>query len=200
LRFFLEYAEDTRFLLRVMTLIVCVESAVIMILGFMAVRQRIVYINPSQVIGTAYVGHVPDEAAGYFALSFLSFFGNVNKYSALEQYKSAYLLMSPQLQSLMKTTLEKEIDEITRSDISIQITPTAPPKITGDGASFTIVVDAVRRSFVYGQEAKNETLRYTIKCQKARTRRSNPFGLEVTSYDSQVVSTGVVSASAGNKQ
>jgi len=187
--FFLEYAEDNRFLLKILTIIVCIESLVIMALGFLAVKQRIVYINPSQVIGSTYVGYVPDEAVAHFGMAFISFFGNVNQYSVNEQFKSAYLLMSPRLQSAMKRTLESEMAEIKKSDMSIQTTP-MDLKMKGDGQTFVLTVEVARMSFVHGQETKREKLVYTIKCQKAATRKSNPFGLEVTSYDNEIIAAG----------
>ena len=187
--FFLEYGEDSRFLIRILTIIVTIESVVIMALGFLAVKQRIIYINPSEVVGSTYVGYVPDEMVTFFGTTFVYFLGNVNQYSVTEQYKSAYLLMSPKLQSAMKRTLEGDIAEITKSDMSIQTTPT-DCKVKGDGQTFTLIVEATRLSFVYGQETKRERLIYNIRCQKAVTRKSNPFGLEVTSYDNQVIAAG----------
>jgi hypothetical protein len=196
--FFLEYAEDNRFLLKILTIIVSVESVVIMGLGFFAVKQRIVYINPSHVIGSTHVGYVPDEAVAHFGMAFLSFVGNVNQYSVNEQYKSAYLLMSPKLQSAMKRTLESEMAEIRKSDMSIQTTPT-DLKVKGDGETFTLTIETARLSFVYGQEAKREKLVYTINCRKAGTRKSNPFGLEVTSYDNAVIAAGNNIAVSGQR-
>ena len=186
---FVGYGEDARFTIRLLTLLVAVESLVIMALGFFAVRQRIIYVNPSNVIGSAYVGYVPEEAAGYFGLSFISFLGNVNQYSVKDQYQTAYLLMSPKLASAMKRTLESDMSEIQKSDMSIQTTP-LDVKVTGDGETFSIEIEATRMSYVYGQETKREKLRYTLRCQKAPTRKWNPFGLEVTSYDNEVVASG----------
>ncbi|MDA8103762.1 MAG: TraE/TraK family type IV conjugative transfer system protein [Nitrospiraceae bacterium] len=187
--FFLEYGEDSRFLIKILALIVTIESIVIMGLGFLAVKQRIIYINPSQVVGSTYVGYVPEEMVTLFGTTFVYFLGNANQYSVGEQYKSAYLLMSPKLQSAMKRTLEGDIAEITKSDMSIQTIPT-DCKVKGDGQTFTLIIEAARLSFVYGQETKREKLLYNIRCQKAATRKSNPFGLEVTAYDNQVVAIG----------
>jgi hypothetical protein len=150
------------------------------------------------VIGSAYVGYVPQEAAGYFGLSFISSLGNVNQYSVKEQYQTAYLLMSPRLASAMKRTLETEMVEIQKSDMSIQTTP-LDVKVTGDGEVFTISIEAARMSYVYGQETKREKLRYTLRCQKAPTRKWNPFGLEVASYDNEVIGSGNAMTAAGER-
>lgn len=186
---FVEYAEDIKFINKVLVAIVCMMSLVIMTLGFFAVRQRIVYVNPSQVIGSAYVGYVPEEAVGYFGVSFISFLGNTNQYSVKEQYQTAYLLMAPRLQSAMKPTLEQEMAEIQKSDMSIQTTP-LDVKVAADGDTFTVDIDVTRISYVYGQETKREKLHYKLICQKTATRKWNPFGLEVVSYDNTVVATG----------
>ena len=195
---FVEYGELERFLIKVLTIIVTVESLVIMGLGFLAVKQRVVYVNPSNVIGTTHVGYVPDDSAAYFGMTFIFFLGNVNEYSAKEQYKSAYLLMSPKLQSVMKRTFEGEIAEIKNSDISVQTTPITY-KVQGNGDEFTVIIEAIRKSYVYGQDAKKEKLQYTISCQKAHITKTNPFGLEVTSYENKVVAEGAAIA-AGDRQ
>jgi dTDP-D-glucose 4,6-dehydratase len=106
--------------------------------------------------------------------------------------------MAPKLQSAMKRTLESEMAEIKKSDMSIQTTAT-DCVVKGDGETYTLTVEAVRMSFVYGQEAKREKLRYTIKAQKTVTRKANPFGLEVTSFDNEIVATGN-SIPVGDKQ
>lgn len=195
---FVQYGDDIKFVNRILTLIVCVMSVVIMILGVFAVKQRIIYVNPSQVIGSAYVGYVPEEAVGYFGATFLGYLGNSNQYSVKEQYQTAYLLMAPRLQSAMKHTLEQEMNEIQKSDMSIQTTPTEV-QVAGDGGSYTVTIEAARMSFVYGQETKREKIKYKLICQKTATRKWNPFGLEVVSYDSEVVSSGKALAASANQ-
>ncbi|MBE0427220.1 MAG: hypothetical protein IBX72_11335 [Nitrospirae bacterium] len=194
--FFVQYGEDSRFLIKVLTIIICVETLVIGFLGLFSIKQKIVYINPSSVIGTARVGYVPDEMKAYFAMTFVSFLGNVNPHSAFEQYKAAYQLMSPKLQSAMKSNLESEIAEINKSNISIQTTP-LKHKVKNSGESATVDIEAVRISYVYGQETKKEKVLYSITCHKARTRASNPFGLEVNSYDYKVIASGDNITSSG---
>jgi hypothetical protein len=186
---FVEYGEDVKFINKMLVALVCVMAVVIMVLGVLAAKQRIIYVNPSQVIGSAYVGYVPEEAVGYFGASFISFLGNSNQYSVKQQYQTAYLLMSPRLQSAMKSTLEQEMNEIQKSDMSIQTTPLSV-KVTPEGDEFNIDIDATRISYVYGQETKREKLHYTLVCDRTATRNWNPFGLEVLSYNNTVVATG----------
>lgn len=189
--FFVQYGEDNRFLIKVLTVIICVETFVISILGFFSVKQRIIYVNPSSVVGSTRVGYVPDEYMGYFANTFVFLIGNVNAHSAFEQYKAAYQLMSPKLQSAIKGNLESEITEISKSDITVQTTPLNYKVQNSTGESAAIDIEAIRISYAYGQEAKKEKVLYTINCKKAKTRASNPFGLEVTSYDYKVISSGI---------
>jgi type IV secretory pathway component VirB8 len=186
---FIEYGKDSNFIIKVLTIVICVETFVIAFLGLFIVKQKIVYINPSSVIGTSRVGYVPDEMSAYFAMTFISFLGNINPYSAFEQYKAAYQLMSPKLQSAMKSNLESEIAEINKSNISIQTTP-IKYKVKNSGESASIDIEAIRISYAYGQEAKKEKVLYNINCNKAKTRASNPFGLEVNSYDYKVIAAG----------
>lgn len=188
--FFLDYAKDSRYLIKILTFLIVLETLVILALGFLSIKPRVIYINPSTVVGTARVGYVPDEAAVFFGMSFISFFGNVNPYSALEQYKVTYNLMSPKLQSAMKTKLENEIKEIEKSNMSIQTTPVKAEVKKSESDNITLEIEAVRISYVYGQETKKDKILYTLNCQKTATRKSNPFGLEVVSYDNKIVATG----------
>lgn len=185
--FFLDYAKDSRYLIKVLACLVVLETLVILALGFLSIKPRVIYINPSTVVGTARTGYVPDEAAVYFGTSFISFFGNVNHLSALEQYKVTYNLMSPKLQSAMKRVLEAEIKEIEKSNMSIQTTPIRAEVKASKDDIITIEIEAVRISYVYGQETKKDRVLYTLNCQKTATRKSNPFGLEVVSYDHKVI-------------
>lgn len=185
--FFLDYAKDSRYLIKMLAFLVVVETFVILALGFLSIKPRVIYINPSVVVGTARVGYVPDEAAIYFGMSFISFFGNVNHLSALEQYKVSYNLMSPKLQSAMKRTLETEIKEIEKSNMSIQTIPVKAEVKNSKDDNIVIEIEAIRVSYVYGQETKKDKILYTLSCQKTATRKSNPFGLEVVSYDSKVI-------------
>ena len=82
---FLEYGRDRTFLIRILMVMVVMFAVTIVLIAFFAVRQRIIYINPSHVIGTTTVGYVPDDAAIYFAQTFITFLGNVNRDTALDQ-------------------------------------------------------------------------------------------------------------------
>lgn len=189
--FFLEYGEDQRFLIKALVIIACVAVAAVVVLGVLSVKERITYINPTGVMGTTNAGYVPDEYAVYFGMTFLYFLGNVNKYSVEEQYKSAFQLMAQKLQSAMQSTLETEMAEIKRSNMSIETaTLTYSPVVRGDNDTFTLSLEAVRVSYVMGQPGKTDKLLYTINCRKARTMKSNPFGLEVTSYENKVIASG----------
>jgi len=188
--FFVEYAKDSRYLIKMLATLVVIETFVILGLGFLSIKPRVIYINPSAVVGTARVGYVPDEAAVYFGLSFISFFGNVNHFSALEQYKVSYNLMSPKLQSAMKRTLEAEIKEIEKSNMSIQTTPIKAEVKANTENAIIVEIEAIRTSYVYGQETKRDKILYTLSCQKTATRKSNPFGLEVASYDQKIIAIG----------
>ncbi len=194
---FVNYGDDARFVTKVLTIIIVVETLVIAFLGFFSVKKDIVYINPSNVIGTARVGYVPDDAVAFFGMAFLSFIGNVNPYSVFEQYKSAYELMSPRLQSGMLTSLNKDIKQIGSSNISIQ---TIPLKYTvvSSGDIYTLNIEAVKVSYAYGQESQNLKLLYTIKCDKTTTSPVNPFGLEVLSYDWKVTEKNIGNTGAGS--
>lgn len=186
---FVEYGKDSRFLIRILTIIVVVQAVVIMALGFLAVKQRVLYVNPSKAIGTAYVGYVSDDSAAFFGMAFLYFLGNVNKYSVIEQYKTAYLLMSPQLQSAMKRTLDSDAADVAKSDISVETTPLTY-KVEGNGEEFAVTINTTRISYVYGQPGKEELLQYAINCRKGHISKFNPYGLEVTSYDTKTLASG----------
>lgn len=188
--YFVAYGEESRFIIRVLVVLVVLLSLVVALLGFLSVKQRILYINPTAIVGTARVGYVPDEYISFFGMTFLYYLGNVNPYSVLSQYKTAYQMMTPELQSVMKKTLEDEIAEIQRSQISIQTTPLSDKIIKYDGDSYTVEVNVVRVSWVYGKEADKKQQVYTIKCRKSRTNKKNPFGLEVVSYDFKTVGSG----------
>lgn len=189
--FFLEYGEDQRFLIKVLVIIAGVAVAGVVILGLLAVKERIVYVNPSNVIGTAKVGYVPDEYVSYFGMTFIFFLGNANKYSVEEQYKSAMLLMSQQLESAVDARLMSEIKDIQQSNLSVETHPTAYyPVARGDNDMFTLSIEAIRTSYAFGQPGTPQKLLYTINCRTARTRKSDPFGLEVTNYDFKVIASG----------
>lgn len=187
--FFVNLGEDQRFLIKALLVVVCILSLITMFLAYFTVNQRVIYINPGQVIGTAAVGAVPDGAVGYFAMTFLFFMGNANNISAEEQMKSAYLLMTPQLQSARTTELKENVDQIKQGDMVIQTVPLSY-KVRNNRNDYDVDIDVVRMSFVYGQPVKKERRLYTLTCQKAATRNTNPFGMEVVSYDYKVLSSG----------
>lgn len=196
---FVEYGKDSRFLIKILTLIVVVESVVMLVMAAYTVKQRIVYVNPNNVVGTTKVGHVPDEYAAYFGLAFLSFLGNVNSISIDEQYKTAFLLMSPQLQSNVKAVLLKDMEEIKRSNMTMQVTP-LNYKIEQQDDIYTTTIEAVRVSFVYGQETRKSLATYILKCKKGRITKNNPFGLEVVSYEIKSISDKIDNlTTAGSK-
>lgn len=189
MKFFLEYAEDTRFLMRILTGIVCVETFIIGLLGFSVIKQRIIYINPSSIIGTTNIGYVPDEMVGYFGTAFVSYLGNFNPEAVVGQYKGAFKLMSPGLQSNIRTVFEKDVKDVEVNNITLQTVPLKYEVSNRSGDSFTIKIDALRLSYAYGQEAQKVKVLYTINCEKTRPNTYNPFGLQVTQYDFQIDKT-----------
>lgn len=193
--FFVTYGEESRFIIRVLVILVICLSIVVALLGFLSVKQRILYINPTAIVGTARVGYVPDEYISFFAMTFLYYLGNTNPYSALSQYKTAYQMMAPELQSAVKKTLENEIEEIGKSQISIQTTPLSDKIVKYDGDSYTVEINVVRVSWVYGKEADKKQQVYTVKCRKSKTNKKNPFGLEVVSYDFKTVNSDNIAVS-----
>jgi len=182
LGYFVDYGEESRFLIKILTTLVILLTCIIVILGFLTVKQKILYINPSVITGTARVGYIPDDYVSYFAMTFVFFRGNANPYSVLEQYKTAYQMMSPRLQSAEKSALEKEVDEIQKSQMSIQTTPVSD-SVKYNGDEYIVSIKAIKVSWVYGKESSKEEINYTIVCKKSNIRKSNPFGMEVVSYD-----------------
>lgn len=183
---FVEYGKDSRYLIRILAMVICVEAAVIVLLGMAVVKGNIIYINPDNVIGTAKRGYVPDDYAAYFGMMFIHFRGNSSPATVKEQYRSAFALMSARLQSQEADILKKEANEIIGSNISLQTIPTGYA-VRSSNEGFSIDIEAMRISYAYGQEASRKIVKYLISCNKTRTTKSNPFGLEVSSYDYKVI-------------
>lgn len=186
MKFFLEYAEDTRFLMRILTAIVCIETFIIGILGFSVIKQRIIYINPSSIIGTTNIGYVPDEMVGYFGTAFVSYLGNFNPEAVVGQYKAAFKLMAPGLQSNIRGVFEKDVKDVELNNVTLQTVPLKYEVSSRNENTFSIKIDALRLSYAYGQEAQRVKVLYTINCEKTRPNTYNPFGLQVTRYDFQI--------------
>lgn len=180
---FLEYGKDSRFLIKILTVVSCLFAVVILLLGVSIMRQNVVYINPANVIGTAKVGYIPDSSAIYFGMAFVHFLGNVSPQTVKQQYSSAFFLMSPRLQSAVLDRLRRESDEIAASNIAVQTIPTEVNITERGNNNFTIEITASRVAYAMGREASRTTVRYTIHCSRAKINANNPFGLEVTSYD-----------------
>jgi hypothetical protein len=187
LSLFLGFGDSARFLIRMLTTSLCVALITIALLAYKVFNRDVLYINPSAITGTARVGYVTAEYAGSFGEAFVSYIGNVNKESATSQYKKAYLLMSPQLQSSMHDVFLKDLNAINSSDISIQTVPLSHEVQGNTGKTFNIMVKATRTSWSGGQAGSRQIVVYSMACQKAKITEQNPFGLEVTSYDFKIM-------------
>ena len=183
---FLGFGEDAKFLIRCLVVIVCILGVSVVGLAYKVFNRDVLYINPSAITGTARVGYITPEFAGAFADAFVSYLGNVNKESANTQYRQAYLLMSPELQSALQPVLRKDLEAINSSDLSIQTVPIKHNTEGYTGKTFNITVNATRVSWSRGQVGSKQTAIYTIACQKASVTQTNPFGLEVISYDFKI--------------
>ena len=197
---FLGFGEDAKFLIRMLTAVVCVLLVAVAFLAYKVFNRDVLYINPSAITGTARVGYITNEYAGSFGDAFVNYIGNVNREAANAQYRQAYLMMSPQLQSSMQPVLRKDLEAINSSDISIQTVPLSHEIQGNAGKTFNITVKATRISWTGGQAGSKQLVVYTMDCQKAKVTQENPFGLEVISYDFKISNdTAVNSVSpAGN--
>ncbi len=180
---FLGFGEDAKFLIRCLVVVVCVLGVAVAGLAYKVYNRDVLYINPSAITGTARVGYITREYAGAFGDTFVSYLGNVNKESADSQYRHAYLLMSSQLQSALQPVLRKDLEAIDSSDLSIQTVPISHDIQGNTGKDFNITVKATRILWSRGQVGSKQTAIYTMSCQKASITDSNPFGMEVVSYD-----------------
>jgi len=198
---FLDYGEKARFLIKMLTIMVIIEFAIIIIFAFSLTKRNIVYINPSYIVGKTQVGYIPNEYAEQVALLFINYLGNFSSLSVKKQFYNAFVLEGTDLQSKNLNTLKREAQEIESSGIVVQTTP-VESKVEKEGATFRVSVKAHRVSFVSGFKTSEKEVQYIIFLKQKSPTKENPLGMEVINYEYQILRdiTGNTSNVSGSSQ
>ena len=180
---FLHYGDDLRRFNRIVVILCVVLTAAVAILATQVGRSKFIYIDPDKIVGEAKVGYVPPKYVDLFSKYFVSTLMTAMPEDAFAAHKAAYVLMSKQLASKMKSTLEGEIETIKQGNLYIWTIPVRVSSEQTGRDNYTVKLWARKVSFSFGKPVGDKYIECQLTINKTAPKELNPFGLEVDGYD-----------------
>lgn len=185
--YFIQYGEELRLVNRILVITVLVLAVLVVLLVFSVTGKRIIYINPSSVIGTGAPGVVTEQYVEYFARYFLYLMGNFSSKTIEDMYQQALYLMKPSLAKAVVDMLNSEINEASRSDIAIESFIEKIDVTRSDGDGFLVKAECLRDYYAGGKLVVRKRIGYNLLIGRADFRNEkNPFGLWVVDYEGPI--------------
>lgn len=182
--YFIQYGEELRLTNRILVLIVIVLMLLVIILAFQIAGKKVIYVNPSSVVGTGAPGVVTDEYVEYFARYFLHLMGNFTSGTIEDMYQQALYLMKPSLVKSVVEMMNSEIEEASRSFLSIETYVRNMNVERTRKGLFLVSAECLRNYYAEGTLIVRKKIGYKLLIGKTDFRNvKNPFGLWVIDYE-----------------
>ncbi|MBI3315090.1 MAG: hypothetical protein HYZ86_04050 [Candidatus Omnitrophica bacterium] len=164
--------------------VVCLVLA--MVAGCSVLKPRSVYCVP----GVAQTGLAVAPASGsmianVFAVSWLLNWTNFTPATVEDAYARARRFMSPVLLSKTHISLEKDMEEVKKNNISSLFSLSQDPVVETDKNGFCVTVRGQKGVYVGKEEIKVQQVVYRLRLRPVNPTDGNPYGMMVDRIDQE---------------
>jgi len=164
--------------------VVCLVLA--MVAGCSVLKPRSVYCVP----GVAQAGLAVAPASGSmtanaFAVSWLLNWTNFTPATVEDAYARARRFMSPVLLSKIHISLEKDMEEVKKNNISSLFSLSQDPVVETDKNGFLVTVRGQKGVYVGKEEIKTQQVIYHLRLRPVNPTDGDPYGMMVEGIDQE---------------
>ena len=163
--------------------VVSVVLAVALVHG--ALKPRPVFCVPGVQSGIAVAPASGAVTANAFAVSWLLNWTNFTPATAPDVYVRARKFMSPGLLSQTRLTLEKDLREVKKNNISSMFSLSQDPAVEADRGSFWVTLQGQKGVYVGKEEIKIQQVVYRLRLHPVNPTELNPYGMMIDRIDQE---------------
>ena len=154
-----------------------------------ALKPRPIFCVPGVQTGIAVAPASGAVTANAFAASWLLNWTNFTPATAQDVYTRARKFMSPGLLSQTHLTLEKDLQEVKKNNISSMFSLSQDPVVEADKNSFWVTVQGQKGVYVGKEEIRIQQVVYRLRLHPVNPTELNPYGMMIDRIDQEASAT-----------
>ena len=177
--------QDNRKLFHAVTALSAVCCVLAAALAQSVLKPRSIFCVPGIAQPGALAPATGAMTANAFAVSWLLNWTNFTPATVEETYTRARKFMSPGLLSQTHATLEKDMQEVKRNNISSMFALSQDPAVEQDKNVFWVTVQGQRGVYMGKEEIKVQQVMYRLRLRPVNPTDWNPYGMMVDRIDQE---------------